>query len=52
MGRFGFGEIMLILLVLVLVFGAAKLPQLSRAVGESIRAFKKSVKEDDKEKRG
>lgn len=48
MGRLGFWEILLILLGIVLIFGAAKLPQLGKAVGESIREFKKSVKDDDK----
>lgn len=44
-GRLGFTELLLILAVLVLIFGATKLPQLGKAVGESIREFKKSVKD-------
>lgn len=52
MGRLGFTEILLIVLAIVLLFGAAKLPQLARAMGDSIREFKKSVKEEDNEKRG
>lgn len=45
-------ELLLILLVVVLIFGSAKLPQLGRAMGESIREFKKSVKQesDDQDK--
>lgn len=52
MGRLGFWEILLILLAIVLIFGAAKLPQLGKAVGESIREFKKSVREDNDAKKG
>lgn len=53
MGRLGLGEIMLILLVLILVFGAAKLPLLARGMGESIKEFKKAIKEEDRtEKNG
>lgn len=52
MGRLGMTEILLIVLVIALIFGAAKLPQLGRAVGDSIREFKKSVKDEENEKRG
>ncbi|HLN65208.1 MAG TPA: twin-arginine translocase TatA/TatE family subunit [Symbiobacteriaceae bacterium] len=45
MRNLGFTEIALILLVVVLIFGAGKLPQLARSLGEGIKEFKKSVKE-------
>jgi len=45
----GLPEILIILLVVVLIFGANKLPQLGRAVGDSIKEFKKSVKTDEPE---
>lgn len=51
MGRFSLTEILIIVLVIALIFGAAKLPKLGRSVGETIREFKKSFKDDD-EKRG
>ncbi len=44
---FGFWELMIILAIVVLVFGASRLPQLGDAVGKTIRNFKKSTKEDD-----
>jgi sec-independent protein translocase protein TatA len=47
MGNIGFGELMLILVVLLLVFGSSKLPQLGDALGRSIKNFKKSVSGDD-----
>ena len=39
-------EIVGIVLVLVLLFGAKKLPELARGLGQGIREFKKSAKED------
>ncbi len=51
---FGIGmqELLVILLICVLIFGAAKLPEIGKAIGKTIREFKKSLKEvdsDDKE---
>jgi len=45
-------ELVIILAVVVLLFGAKKLPQLGGAVGESIRNFKKGVKENTAELKG
>jgi len=47
MGRLGTWEILLIVLVILLLFGGAKLPQLARGLGESIKEFRKAVKQDD-----
>lgn len=44
---FGFWELMIILFIVVLVFGATRLPALGDAVGKTIRNFKKASKEDD-----
>ena len=38
-------ELLLILLVLVLLFGAKKLPDISRSLGRSMRIFKSEVKQ-------
>ncbi len=46
-GRLGTMEILLIVLVILLLFGGAKLPQLARGVGDSIKEFRKAVKQDD-----
>lgn len=40
-------EVLIILVVLLLVFGANKIPQLGDALGKGIRNFKKSSQEDD-----
>lgn len=44
---FGIGmqELLVILLICVLIFGAAKLPELGKAIGKTIKEFKKSMKE-------
>jgi sec-independent protein translocase protein TatA len=40
-------ELLIILLVLVLIFGASKIPQLGDALGKGIRNFKKSSTHED-----
>lgn len=46
MGNIGFGELLLIFLVLLLIFGTSKLPALGDALGKGLRNFKKSAKDD------
>ncbi|SMF21264.1 twin-arginine translocase TatA/TatE family subunit [Pseudobacteriovorax antillogorgiicola] len=46
MGLPGATEMLIIAGVIVLLFGASKLPKLGGAVGESIKNFKKGIKED------
>ena len=41
----GTGEIMLILFIVVLLFGAKKIPELARGMGRGIREFKDATKE-------
>lgn len=43
--RLGMGEMLIILVVVLLVFGAQKLPQLGDALGKGIRNFKKAANE-------
>jgi len=45
--RLGFGEILIILVVVLLIFGANKIPQLGDALGKGIRNFRKASREDD-----
>ena len=38
-------ELLLILLAVILLFGGSKLPQLGKGLGESVRSFRKALKE-------
>ena len=49
-GSLGFGEIALILLIIVVLFGANRVSDLGRGLGEGIRNFKKAVKGDDEQR--
>ena len=42
-------ELIVIVLAIVLLFGAAKLPQLAKALGQSKRAFREGLDEADRE---
>jgi sec-independent protein translocase protein TatA len=46
-GSLGFTEIALILLLIVLLFGASRLPEIGKGLGKGISNFKKSVKGED-----
>jgi len=51
MGNFGVTEIILILLVVVLLFGGRKIPELMKGLGQGMKEFKKASKvEDEPEK--
>lgn len=47
-GAPGIGEILLILFVVLLLFGAKKLPELSRSLGKSLSEFKKGREEGER----
>jgi len=44
-GSFGLMELLLVLFIVLIVFGAGKLPQLGEGVGKAIKGFKRSVNE-------
>jgi sec-independent protein translocase protein TatA len=44
-GSLGFTELILILFIVLIIFGAGKLPQLGEGIGKAIKGFKKSVHE-------
>lgn len=51
---FGIGmqELLIILLILLLLFGASKLPELAKSLGKAMKEFKKGTKEiEDEEKK-
>jgi len=41
-------ELLIILLIVVLLFGARKLPELARGLGQSAKEFRKGLSEEDK----
>lgn len=47
---FGGGELMIVLLIILVLFGGAKLPSLARGLGQSIKEFKKASKDDEEGK--
>jgi sec-independent protein translocase protein TatA len=51
MGSLGAPEIIIIAVVLVLLFGATKLPVFAKSLGESLRIFKREIKSEDKQER-
>jgi sec-independent protein translocase protein TatA len=48
-GGIGAQEILLILLIIILLFGARKIPEIARGLGRSVSEFKKGVREVDEE---
>jgi sec-independent protein translocase protein TatA len=44
MGSFGMQELVIILLIVFIIFGINKLPQLGKGMGEGIRNFKSAIK--------
>ncbi|MDD5617809.1 MAG: twin-arginine translocase TatA/TatE family subunit [Candidatus Omnitrophica bacterium] len=49
MFKFGLGELIVVLLIVLLLFGAARLPEIARSLGKSVREFKKAMKEEDED---
>ena len=46
MGKLGMTEIILILLVVILLFGGRKIPELFKGIGQGLKEFKKASKYD------
>jgi sec-independent protein translocase protein TatA len=48
-GRFGIWEIVLILVIILIIFGVGKLPQVGSALGKGLRSFKKGQSGEEEE---
>lgn len=46
-GSFGWMELLLILFIVLIIFGAGKIPQLGEGLGKAIKGFKKSINEPE-----
>ncbi|HKJ71768.1 MAG TPA: twin-arginine translocase TatA/TatE family subunit [Gammaproteobacteria bacterium] len=51
-GGFGIPELLIVLLIVLVFFGAGKLPEIGSALGKGIRGFKKSMDEGNPEESG
>ena len=50
-GKLGLPELLIILVIVILIFGASRLPEIGRGIGRGIRNFKESTKDgQDKDK--
>ncbi len=47
MGSLGMGELVVILLIVLLVFGASRLPQLGESIGKAVKGLKRGLNSDD-----
>ena len=46
MGRIGMPELLIILAIIIVIFGANRLPGLGRGIGSAIRNFKEGIKDE------
>jgi sec-independent protein translocase protein TatA len=49
-GHLGVPELLIILLIVIIIFGASRLPQLGKGLGQGLKNFKDSVRPEDREK--
>ena len=45
----GMGELVIILIIILVLFGASRIPEIARSLGKGIKEFKKSVNDDEKD---
>jgi sec-independent protein translocase protein TatA len=50
--RLGIPELVVILMIVVLIFGASRLPELGRGIGKGIKNFKDATKDGNKSEQG
>ena len=50
-GSLGLPEMLVILLIVILLFGASRLPEIGRGLGKGIRNFKESVRDGTNEEK-
>ena len=50
MGNIGFSELLVVLVIILVLFGAKRLPEIGKALGDGIREFKKAMSSSDEKK--
>ncbi len=50
-GKLGFPELLLIVVIVLIVFGAGRLPEVGGAIGKGIRAFREGQRGDSEDKK-
>ena len=50
MGSLGFPELVIILIIIIMIFGANRLPEIGRGIGKGIRNFKDATHDGPKDK--
>ena len=51
LGNLGFTELMVILVIVLVLFGARRVPEIGASIGKGIREFKKNINDVDREVR-
>jgi sec-independent protein translocase protein TatA len=51
LGNLGFGELMVILVIVLVLFGARRVPEIGASIGKGIREFKKNISDVEREVR-
>jgi sec-independent protein translocase protein TatA len=51
MPNIGISELLIILAIVIIIFGASKIPEIGRALGQGISNFKKAIKDASKEEK-
>jgi len=51
MGRIGLPELIVILAIVIVIFGANRLPDLGKGIGSAIKNFKDGMKDDDQDRK-
>jgi sec-independent protein translocase protein TatA len=49
LGNLGFGELMVILVIVLVLFGAKRVPEIGASIGKGIREFKRGMNDIDRE---